>query len=261
MIERGGNMRKEVAYPHISERILKPGDNLVLVVQTGDARINIRGRNFEVDKATAYFFKVLQVSQLHRKWEGPTLDSGSGSDYNYLGDTGHGTGNDILRIKDDPWIIYHYAIGVAYNHLWVYPMHFNEETCGLEYLVADQPDPTNGDPYGYIPGHEIENFDDPSIQLEGVSWHSDQESTAIHYGFYNNDTIKLKVLLNIRGATYSVHPIADPDIQMKILRREIPALVIPLGSATKRLTMYPPDEWKDAGCSMEITRPIFKEVI
>lgn len=258
-------MRNEVQTLHMSERILRPGDNLVVTVLSGGYHIEpTKGTKYELEWVEAFFLKIAHVGNLKRIWDmGVNIAPAGSSNHAFLGDTGHGTGNDVLRVRNDPWLIYHFSIAPLQDKLRIYPMVFNEEVSGWEYLISGQPDPVAGDNYGYIDGREINCYLDPTIHLEGVAWHSDQETTPWYYGFYNDDVVQIRPVLNIRGAAYSVHPIMDKKIQEKLLRgiHGYERLLIPIGSTTKRNTIHMPAEWRNCGASMLVKKDYYREII
>jgi len=107
---------------YMSDVTLGPGDNLVIVFPEGnDARIEMeKGGILGVPYGRAFFFKVVLASQLRFHYDlFDTLAALTGLDYDYLGDTGHGTGNDILRIQDDDWWIYHFGYSPLQDSLRV----------------------------------------------------------------------------------------------------------------------------------------------
>jgi len=70
-----------------------------------------------------YFFAVARRFPLHRTYnsELPEIAPGGTQDFNFLGEGGIGSGDDILRIWEQrPWRIYHYAIGIRPDEIWLY---------------------------------------------------------------------------------------------------------------------------------------------
>jgi len=145
-------MTDEIRY--ISQLLLKPGENLVVLFAEGnDAKV----KNVGVPLTRAFFFKVAVEVELRYRYQlFGQLEPQQGKDYNYLGDAGHGSGNDILRIEDDDWWVYHFGYAPLQDDLRVYKRLSAEVgITGFEYPTPDLPDPTVGSPFGYIKGREV----------------------------------------------------------------------------------------------------------
>jgi len=168
---------------YMSDVTLSPGDNLVIVFPEGnDARIEMKnGGELGVPYGRAFFFKVVLASGLRYHYDlFDNLAAETGLDYDYLGDTGHGTGNDILRLQDDDWWIYHFGYSPLQDTLRVYrKVEARANESGWEYTQPNQPNPTLGDPYGYVKGAEDFNWFDPPRQNRDGDIQKQADRTAL----------------------------------------------------------------------------------
>lgn len=248
----------------IKERLLSTGDNLILLFATGKAG-DVAGQVPPAGKA--YFFKVLADTDLNKIYkdimtaESETyLATETGIDWGYLGDTGIGSGDDILRIKNDPWRLYHFGYAPLQLSLRVYKrLDIGDPINGWEYSLSDEPDPTAGDDYGYVAGRECLDYWDPPIATETVSFRSREEGKMWMWGFYNeSDERQINPILALRGASYKVIPIIKTDIQNRLITGEIPRRLITVdGLKDYSEDTIIPKEWKAVGNSREVT---FEEI-
>ncbi len=183
------------------------------------------------------------------------LTSNSGIDYQHLYDD---SGDDILRIKDNPWIIYHFAIAVRQAEIRIYPQIPPAALLGgWEYLVSNEPYPQSGSNYGYVAGKEIEDYFDPPASLESVAWLSGTTSYN-RYGFYNESSEKdIVPLLNISGRGYLVHPVMDDETKRKVIAgppQGPPRTLVSVGPIRNLYSIPTPTEWDDANCSLTIKK-------
>lgn len=207
----------------ISDAGLEPGD--FLVIQIGD---NFTNETVSQDsirtKTTEYwFFQV--ADRVNLNYHPLTLrdDSGakvgpigpeSGVNYQRIFDEG---GDDILRINDFSWRLYHFSLGVQQDNLRVYPrIPDNQNGGGFDWLSGGSPNPQNGDKSGYWPSRQID-FDDPPIELESIAWRAGDRS-PIQYGFYNTDTSEpVDPILSVRGWGYELRPVYEDDDMLELL--------------------------------------------
>lgn len=245
---------------NISDALRWTGDNIVLVFPTKDA-----GRVVDETPPAgrAFFFKILSATKLVRKYTDimtaetlDYLDTETGIDYDYLGDEGIGAGDDILRIENNPWWIYHFGFTPAQNSLRVYRrLSISGNITGWEYEPKDSPDPTEGADFGFVRGAEVENYFDPPIDTEMVQFHNHSDGEMWEFGFYNeSDEHRINPYLYITGRAYYLIPVVSRQSQIDLL----------YGKEYRRLITMPPfekydestvipGEWIDVGCDMEVT--------
>lgn len=248
-------MKKTIEY--ISQVLLNLGDNLIVLFAEGnDAKVNDCG----VPLGRAFFFKVAAEVELRRRYQlFAQLEAQHGVAYNYLGDTGHGAGNDVLRINDDDWWVYHFGYSPKQDDLRVYKRLATEVgITGFEYATPDLPNPVLGTPYGYIKGREIKNYYDPPVQTETLAFRNNRQGQLWHFGLWNEsidlETGQIDPLMLIRGKAYRLIPIVRPAMQTRILHGEIPRHMITFdGIKNIREETYLPLEWKKAKNEMYVT--------
>lgn len=252
----------------ISEARANPEE--YLVVHVGDSYSNktISNDTLRTKNSELWFFQVSDAAELLyapyklRGSDGSLvgdISSGSGSNYQRLYDS---DGEDILRVEDRNWRVYHYALGVQQDDIRIYPRIPDNQNGGAwEWLTASQPDPTNGDPYGYIPG-ERSDYYDPSVSLEGISWET-ASVTPIEYGFYNEGNTAIEPILSVRGHGYELRPVEQKVEMLRILselskpvyNRQVSVTMIDYSrNALRPFTFDPPEAWKDAGNNLQVSR-------
>ena len=248
---------------YMSDLLLDAGDNLVLIFpQANDARIDIGPQGeVGVPLGRAFFFKVSTASRLIRKYDlFSTLAALTGVTYNYLGDTGHGTGSDVLRISEDDWWAYHFGYSPLQDWLRVYRrMGAQAHETGWEYVTPDRPDPTAtpGDPYGFIRGAEVYNYFDPTAETETVSFRNDKAGQLWQFGLYNeHPDLLIDPEMLLVGKAYRLLPIVTEEIMSKVLygdpgyRRRM----VTIGAVRNiREEAFIPREWKLVGNEMYVT--------
>jgi len=244
----------------ISDVLLYTGDNLILLFPTKSAA-GVAGESPPAGRA--FFFKVLAVSRLNQRYTEimtaeaeDYLDTETGVDYGYLGDGGIGEGDDILRIEDDPWWIYHFGYSPLQESLRVYrKLEIGPNMTGWEYRIRDEPDPTAGDDYGFIKGAEVVNYWDPPVETETIAFRSKEEGRMWQFGFFNDsDELRIIPVLNIVGRAYKVIPIIKEPTMVKLLTGQIPSRLVTvdgLHSYTEETII--PKEWKAVDNEMEVT--------
>jgi len=243
----------------ISEVLLNGGDNLVILFpqeNTAEVDIGKQGK-IGVPLARAFFFKISVASRLVRIYDlFNALASETGVTYNYLGDTGHGSGNDILRLSEDDWWAYHFGYAPLQDRLRIYRRIGNQPNeTGWEYVTPDRPDPTQGDPYGFIRGVEVEDYYDPPVETETLSFRNDKDGELWQFGLYNeHPELTIDPSMLIVGKAYRLLPIVKTSEMLKVLLGERPRRMITIdGVRAYREEAYIPREWKYAGNEMYVT--------
>lgn len=245
------------AIQNISQVLLKPGQNLVVLFAEGnDAKIGDIG----VPLTRAFFFKVAVETELRYRYQlFDQLEAQNGVTYNYLGDTGHGAGNDIFRIHNDDWWVYHFGYSPLQKNLRVYKRVAVEiGITGFEYPTPDLPDPTVGTPYGYMKGREVQNYYDPPVKTETLAFRNDRQGQLWQFGLWNEsidlETGQMDPCLLIVGKAYRLVPIINIINMRRILSGEIPRHMITFdGVKNIREETYLPHEWKTAKNELYVT--------
>ncbi len=244
----------------IKERLLGTGDNFILLFATKESG-GVSGEKPPAGRA--FFFKTLASIELNRIYReimtaetADYLATETGIDWGYLGSTGIGSGDDILRIENDPWWMYHFGYSPLQWSLRVYKrLDVGDPITGWEYSLSDEPDPTAGDDYGYVSGRECLDYWDPPITTETVAFRSKDNGRMWDWGFYNeSDERQINPILHIVGAAYKIIPIVKTTIQDKLITGEIPRRLITV-DGLKNFTEETiiPKEWKAVGNEQEVT--------
>jgi len=247
---------------YMSEVLLETGDNLIIVFpEPGDAEVEVgRKGHLGVPYGRAFFFKVILASKLRYHYDlFNNLSPLAGVTYNYLGDAGHGAGNDILRIGNDDWWMYHFGYSPLQDTLRVYrKVNARHSETGFEYTTPDRPNPALGDPYGYIKGAQVFNWFDPPAETETVMFRNDRDGELWWFGLYNeHQDLEIDPALWVDGKAYRVDPIVDVESMEKLLKGA-PApfrrrIITVDGLRDFREEAYIPIEWKEAGNELYCT--------
>lgn len=249
----------------MSDVLLEAGDNLVLLFPTRNAGA-VGGETPPAGRA--FFFKVLAWGNLKQVYSdimtaetATYLATETGVDYGYLGTTGLDSGKDLLRIKDDPWWIYHFGYSPLQSTLRVYPrLEIGHNISGWEYKIKDEPDPTAGDDFGYsVRGSEVLDYEDPPALTETIAFRSKEEGRLWQFGFYNeSDELRIYPIIYLKGKAYRVIPIVNRATMEKMITASIPRHLVTIGGLDKYTEeTIIPSEWKAVGNEMEVT---FEEV-
>jgi len=246
---------------YMSDVLLSPGDNLILLFpESNDARLDIGKGELGLPYARAFFFKVIIAGALRYRYDlFDNLDPVTGVGYNYLGDAGHGAGNDILRLREDDWWLYHFGYSPLQDTLRVYRrIQGRANETGFEYVQPNQPDPLLGDPYGYIKGAETFNYFDPPTETETVSFRNNNTGQMWQFGLYNDHPdLRIDPALLVQGKAYRLDPVVNPSSMDKMLKGD-PApfrrrIITVDGMRDWREEAYIPNEWKAAGNERYVT--------
>ena len=253
----------------ISERLIGEREFIVVEVWEGESKQEAPdGDQLVFRKGTAYVFQVQAIAR-YLKYEPYTLHDSAGAavgpltasatlkgiDFTRLYDS---EGEDILRIENNPWILYHYAVSVRQPEIRIYPQIPPAALGGgWEYLVTSEPYPQAGSDYGYVAGREMSDYYDPPASLESLAWKSGENSYN-RYGFYNESSEKdINPLLNITGRGYLVHPIMDDKTKKAIVAGPPvgpPRTLVSIGPIRNLYSIPTPSEWDDADCSIVIKK-------
>lgn len=252
----------------IGNLALKPENYLVLHFSPSSSAQRVSGDTVRNKDSQLYFFQVVDTSWLSYKplllrdsdgnEVGP-IEPGEGVDYNQLYD---GDGDDILRIPDEPWRIYHFSLGVRQPGVRVYPrVPDSINGGGFDWLSGSEPTPEDGDDVGYISSGDT-NYGAPSTKLEQFAYHTD-DLTQIQYGFYNeSDTVAKKPVLSVAGYGYELRPVFREKDMLEILAqlgkrpgdRDVAVHTASFTPNSLRSFSYNiPSEWDNAENNLEVT--------
>jgi len=213
----------------ILDAILEENQNLALIFPIEIAR---------KPKFALYFFRVMRRYPLHRTYdeELSEISPGGTVDFTYLGETGLGSGDDILRVWEErPFRILHFAFGIRPNEVWLYrAIPADVPQTGFGY----QAKPAVGDKYDYIPGY-LSPYDEPTVATETVLYHK----LSVYIGLKNDAARPVRPSLRLLGAGYDVLPITNREFIEKMISGRIPCRFITVGGL-QFFEYTVPGEWK-----------------
>jgi hypothetical protein len=205
----------------ISERVLDNGEGLIVqfpVTEAPDIRVGAQS----IPSVRAYFFKV--AKSIDFTWSYTQLGSfnANGSqDYDYLGDTGIGSGDDVLRLENDDFKVYHVGFGLNSPSLRVYQtLDPSNPMRAVDHSNQNEPDPTAGDNFGFYDGKMQDNKFDPPAHTERVAIRNNSSGKLLKFGFHaENAVADGNSDIEIMGKTYELRPVTDPDEQEFMLQQ------------------------------------------
>lgn len=197
----------------ISKKVLSMGENLIVLFPITSIKDTYR-------TALAYVFKVAVSRRLALDWKLlSAITAGSGLDYDYLGTTGFGTGDDILRVRNNDWWVYHYGIASANPNLRMYNrIDVTKYTdSAFDYDAAETANPLTGSNYDYTSSKEMANIYDPDNEFIAFRTAIRGAGKLFKFGFYADEDIPLNSPLYLRGAGYLLQPVSDETTRMQII--------------------------------------------
>jgi|GEM_PF-4139491 len=252
----------------ISHEFLEEGHQLVVAFLSNLRQARFKGGKARVGEFDLAFFEVQAYNRTAyrgvdlRDSDGEIVDPispESGRNYRRIHSP---EGNDVFRIEDteNAWQLTHTSLGVLQDSVRVYPRIPETQTHpGFTWAAADQPNPTDGDRFGYVSGAQVA-YENPPAALQALSYKSG-DTSVFQYGFYNESSTKQIVpRFNVVGRTYRVVPITKAEEQARALQRasgiDPTAHLLTFGPVTDNFTINLPDEWQDVDAVRSKTGPI-----
>lgn len=260
----------------ISDATLESEQFLVIHIGDSFSSKSDNGDRYRTKDSELWFFQVSQAVDLNRddiklldtngNTVGP-ISADSGIDYQRLHDD---NGDEILRNDENQFRAYHVSVGVRQPEVRVYPrIPENENGGGWSYLSGSEPDPTEGDNFGFVPGYETD-YNDPSTDLETIVWREGVQ-TEHQWGFYNTDPQKdVDPILSIRGAGYELRPVTEEDAMLNLLadiqrepgeRDNAVKMVEYSKSSLDSFTFEVPEDWKNSENTLSVSEANLAEEI
>lgn len=253
----------------ISDAGLEVGEYLVLQIAGSFSNKTITGDRIRTKDTEYWFFQVADRVNLNyspytlRSDNGNSvgpIDPETGVNYQRLYDS---DGQDILRVNDSHWRIYHFSLGIQQNQVRVYPrIPDNQNGGGFDWLSGSQASPQDGEPFGYIPASDTD-YNDPTIELEAVSWETSSRS-PVQYGFYNeNPNEPVDPIISIKGFAYELRPVEQEDEMLSLLadsfkfrgQRNSAVRTVEFSKQALRSYSYDvPDGWLDAQNNLTVSK-------
>jgi hypothetical protein len=186
-----------------------------------------------------YFFRVARAYPLERVYILSEMAPGDLEDFNYLGEDGFGSGDDIFKMAEEKsYRILHFGIGVYPKNLKVW----KQQPSGFTATGWSRITPTKaGDPLDYFDGN-LSPFDEPTRISETVMW----LKGSVYFAFRNDEPVTVTPKLHILGAGYDTWLLADKAIADKMVKGIIPCRFISVGGLAE-IQYTVPKEWEGKG--------------
>lgn len=210
--------------PHevMSERVRDVGDGLILAFPITDTTVagqtirTVRLYFFRVGSQTRYFQRYQSLSSINSGSTTPT------SGYDFLGDTGVGSGSDIFRIQNDDWHLMHFGVGPSHPDLQVFhAVNPNANGNPAQERDGENEDITPGtDDRGWYSMKQIDDKYDPPAFTERVSFRNDRDGEFLRWAFFNDGPNQLSgsdLDLFFTGRGYKVQPVTRQQVQNTML--------------------------------------------
>lgn len=247
--------------PHevMSERVRDIGDGLILAFPIEDTSV---ANQSEIETTCLYFFRVGSETRYFQKYTSLANISGDGttpaSGFDFLGDSGVGSGSDIFRVENDDWHLMHFGVGTEHPDLEVFHA-VNPRANGnpaQERNGTGEDIVPGTDDRGWYSSKQIADKFDPPAFTERVSFRNDKDGEFLRWAFHNDlsgTTLSGNDLnLYFTGRAYKVQPITDPETQDTMLEMalqrpdnpEIDTIMHQVGGVTNyTLGSEEPDSW------------------
>lgn len=207
----------------ISDRIRDVGDGLVLgfPIETADVA------NQQINTVRLYFFRVASQTRYFQRY---TSLSDIASDattplngYDYLGNTGVGSGDDIFRISTDDWHLMQFGFATAHPDLHVYTAVSPASNGNpAQDRTGQGEDITPGsDERGYFDLAHIDDQYDPPADTERLSFRNDKDGEFLQWAFYNDGDNTLSggdLDFYLTGRGYKLQPVVEEEMQTVMLQ-------------------------------------------
>lgn len=204
----------------ISDRVRSVGDGLILGFPIEDTTVEserietVRLYFFRVGSETRYFQRYTQLSDL------PSGNTNPTNNYDYLGDTGVGTGEDIFRVETDDWHIMHFGFATNNPNLQVFTA-ISPESNGnpaQDRTGQDEDIVPGTDDRGWFSQAMISDQFDPPSMTELVAFKNgeDRDGEFLQWAFYNDGPNTLSggdLTLFFSGRGYKLQPVVDAELR------------------------------------------------
>lgn len=185
-----------------------------------------------------YFFRVMRRYPLHRTYNSELSEIAANGtvDFNFLGTTAPGTGDDILEVwKERPFRLLHLSFGVVPSEIWLYKAQpADTAQTGWGYKIP----PKVSDKFDYTPGY-LSPFDKPTVAMETLLHYQ----MTCHLGLKNDADSAIRPSIRMLGAGYDTLQITSKAVVDRILSGKIPARFVTIGGL-RMFTYMVPDVWK-----------------
>lgn len=238
----------------IDERVRDAGHGLVVGFPTE----NVSKQGYDLDTHKAYFFRVARSQDFYYEYDQlGSFASGDTLDFDYLGEGGLGSGNDILRVGEDDFHAYHFGFAPESPDLNVY--HSVSPSSAADMALSRRgrgEDPVPGDAYSFFNTRRAESHLNPPAETETVAFRNDKDGEFHFFGFEATDDISAaNATVYLVGRGYKLLPVTNTDQQDDMIRSalsgpddsgEIPVVFTEVsGLNDYDLGTEKPDSWSD----------------
>jgi hypothetical protein len=239
----------------MDQRVRDPGHGVIIGFPT-DATNKV---GVDLDTLKTYFFRVARTQRLYYEYDNiGALNEGDTVDFGYLGDTGIGSGNDVLRVGEDDFHAYHFGFSPEDPNLNVYTSVSPSSSTDKALSRRGRDNgPSPGDPRGFFSSRRAGNVYDPPAETERVSFRNDKDGEFLEFGFEATDDItEENSTLHVIGRGYKLLPVTDTDTQDRMLDvvlsgdtedADLPTIITQVGGlGSYDLGTETPDSWEDS---------------
>lgn len=219
----------------MSDRVRDVGDGLIMAFPI--TNVNVAGQT-DLKTVRLYYFQVSRQTRYYQEYTSlSNITSGSqspSSGFDYLGDTGVGSGDDIFRMENDDWHLMHFGVGT--NHPDLHVFHAvspkSNGNPAQERNGQDEDIVPGTDDRGWYSSVHIPDKYDPPAFTERVSFRNSDSGEWLQWAFDNDGASTLSggnLTLFFSGRGYKVHPVTnrqkqDLMLQMALRRPDDPQI-------------------------------------
>lgn len=220
----------------MSDRLLDIGENLLISFPNEKVEVKktvSQGKGNAVERVVKaytsriFLFKVGAWYPFFYEWDqiGALAAAGS-SGLDYLGSSGHGSGDDILRIAEDDFHVYHFALVPSNPNVRIYKTisPIGDVLSALDRKKSsDLASVSSGSKFDHYTGRMISNNFDPDIVAENVVFRaaSNDDGQYFQWGFYAINSIPAGSPFFLIGRGYKLIPVVDEKEQQEMLKESM----------------------------------------
>lgn len=221
-----------MAHETITERVRGVGDGLILgfPIESTDVA------GHDIETVRLYFFRVASETRYFQRYTSlSSIASGSTTPsdaFDYLGDTGVGSGSDIFRLSTDDWQIQHFGFATNHPDLQVFTAvspHSNGDPAQDRTGQGEDIEPGTDD-RGYYEQAQIADQFDPPASTERVSFRNDNDGEFLEWAFHNDGSNTLsgsELDLYFTGRGYKLQPVTSEEMQKLMVQTALASLPEP----------------------------------
>jgi hypothetical protein len=245
----------------MSDRLLDIGENLIVAFPVKEYDVPIsETKTISAQTSLCYVFRVSAWYPFYYEWDKlGALSKGGYSGLNYLGETGHGSGDDILRIERDDFQVYHVFLAPDDPNVRIYRSisPVGSVLSALDRKVSsDLASVSSGSKFDCYTGKQVVDKFNPTSIAENLVFRagSSDSGKSFQWGFYAIESIPSTYTFYLIGRSYKLIPVTDETMRKKIIiesmlpadKQERRTISITIGGLAKpnfSLSKFVPDDW------------------